>query len=116
MAESREPVIVGFEAFHSDGWPEVYRTVAVVIRDRDLAREAVDEAMLRAYKRWTDVSAMSNPRGWVYRVAVNWARTLPVALTKSAHPVALLTFGHPASPWVSRRLRGYSCQRVVCLL
>ncbi|MEE9178509.1 MAG: sigma-70 family RNA polymerase sigma factor, partial [Acidimicrobiia bacterium] len=51
------------------------RAVAVVIRDRDLAAEAVDEAMVRAYKRWEEVSAMSNPNGWVYRVAVNWAKT-----------------------------------------
>jgi RNA polymerase sigma-70 factor (ECF subfamily) len=75
MVDSREPVIVGFDSFYSDGWPEVYRAVAIVIRDRDLAREAVDEAMARAYRRWEDVSAMSNPNGWAYRVAVNWAKT-----------------------------------------
>lgn len=28
----------------------------------------------------------------------------------------VFTFGHPASPWESRRFGGYSCQRVVCPL
>ena len=75
LAESAEPVVAGFEGFYSDRWLAVYRAVAVIIRDRDLAREAVDEAMVRAYKHWADVSAMANPNGWVYRVAVNWAKT-----------------------------------------
>lgn len=75
LTESVEPVVVGFDAFYSTGWPEVYRAVAVVIRDRELAREAVDEAMTRAYKSWAKVSAMDNPKGWVYRVAVNWAKS-----------------------------------------
>lgn len=75
LTESLEPVVVGFDGFYSTGWPEVYKAVAVVIRDRDLAREAVDEAMTRAYKSWTKVSTMENPRGWVYRVAVNWAKS-----------------------------------------
>ena len=35
------------------------------------ASRAADEALVRAYERWTDVSAMANPKGWVYRVAVN---------------------------------------------
>lgn len=75
MTESVEPVVLGFDAFYATGWSEVYKAVAVVIRDRDLAREAVDEAMTRAYKSWAKVSAMENPKGWVYRVAVNWAKS-----------------------------------------
>ena len=70
-----EPLVVGFDSFYAEGWQPVYRAVAVVIRDRDLAGEAVDEAMVRAYRHWSSVSVMSNPRGWVYRVAVNWAKT-----------------------------------------
>ncbi len=75
LDEAREPVVASFDAFYSVTWPEVYRAVAVVIRDRDLAAEAVDEAMVRTFTKWRDVSRMSNPQGWVYRVAVNWART-----------------------------------------
>lgn len=75
LTGSVEPVVFGFDAFYTTGWSEVYKAVAVVIRDRDLAREAVDEAMTRAYQSWAKVSTMENPRGWVYRVAVNWAKS-----------------------------------------
>lgn len=62
-----------FEAFYAARWDEVCRTLAVSLRDADLAREAADEAMVRAYAGWRRVGGMSNPAGWVYRVAFNWA-------------------------------------------
>lgn len=62
-----------FETFYSDRSDEVYRTLAVTLRDYELAREATDEAMVRAYARWSKVRRFNNPSGWVYRVAYNWA-------------------------------------------
>ena len=62
-----------FERFYTDNWQSVYRALAVGIGDIDLAREATDEAMVRAYERWRTVSHMANPGGWVYRVGANWA-------------------------------------------
>ena len=69
-----EPGFVdSFERFYADSWQTVYRALVVGIGDHDLAREAVDEAMVRAYERWRTVSTMENREGWVYRVASNWA-------------------------------------------
>jgi len=69
-----EPGFVGsFERFYSESWHVVYRALVVGIGDTDLAREAVDEAMVRAYERWRTVSTMTNREGWVYRAASNWA-------------------------------------------
>lgn len=62
-----------FEIFYADRWDEVYRTLAVTLRNPELAREATDEAMVRAYARWGKVTRLLNPAGWVYRVAYNWA-------------------------------------------
>jgi RNA polymerase sigma factor (sigma-70 family) len=62
-----------FAAFYRRSWLEVYRPLVATIRDPDLASEAVDEAMARAYVRWDSVSKASNPEGWVYRVAYRWA-------------------------------------------
>jgi RNA polymerase sigma-70 factor (ECF subfamily) len=67
--------LTDFEDFYSSTWREVYRTLAVVIGDADLAQEATDEAMVRTYERWAQVRRYDNPSGWVYRVALNWART-----------------------------------------
>lgn len=62
-----------FETFYASGRDEVYRTLAVTLRNSELAREATDEAMVRAYSRWSKVRYYENPSGWVYRVAYNWA-------------------------------------------
>lgn len=64
-----------FEGFYRSSWDEVYRAVWVTIRDADLAAEATDEAMARAFQRWDQVRGYTNVWGWVYRVAVNWAIT-----------------------------------------
>ncbi len=62
-----------FENFYSAEWAQVYRPLAVTLRDPDLAREATDEAMTRAFQRWATVRRYDNPAGWVYRTALNWA-------------------------------------------
>lgn len=62
-----------FEAFYRAQWQEIYRPLAVVLRDPDLAREATDEAMTRALRQWRKVTRVNNQAGWVYRVAHNWA-------------------------------------------
>ena len=64
-----------FEEFYAADWERIYRALAVTLRNPDLAAEATDEAMTRAYQRWGLVRAYHNPTGWVYRVALNWARS-----------------------------------------
>jgi RNA polymerase sigma factor (sigma-70 family) len=65
---------LAFEHFYRTERPGLLRAVQFTIEDRDLATEAIDEAFVRAYERWDSVRAMGNPCGWVYMVAVNWAR------------------------------------------
>ena len=64
-----------FEEFYREAFDEVFRTLSIVLRNADLAQEALDEAMTRAFERWAKVQTYENPKGWVYRVAFNWART-----------------------------------------
>jgi len=66
---------VEFADFYAAEWQGVFRPLAVILRDVDLAHEATDEAMTRAYQHWSRVRCMDNPSGWVYRVALNWSRT-----------------------------------------
>jgi RNA polymerase sigma-70 factor (ECF subfamily) len=70
------PLTHDFIAFYTDARGPIARALAVTLTDRDLAVEAVDEAMVRAYQRWARVSLMENPGGWVYRVALNWATSV----------------------------------------
>ncbi|MFP3913773.1 MAG: RNA polymerase sigma factor [Actinomycetota bacterium] len=71
------PAVMGrqrdFESFYRSQWESVYRPLAVTLRDADLAREAVDEGMIRAYRHWRKVRGYRNQAGWVYRVSFNWA-------------------------------------------
>lgn len=61
-----------FESFYRQSWHAVYRPLAATFADADLASEAVDEAMVRAFSRWRTVRRAANPEGWVYRVAYRW--------------------------------------------
>ncbi len=65
-----------FAAFYEQHHPRVARALAVTLGDAELATEATDEAMVRAYQRWKQVSSLDNPGGWVYRVGLNWSRSV----------------------------------------
>jgi RNA polymerase sigma-70 factor (ECF subfamily) len=62
-----------FEAFYAAQVDRVYRALTLSLGNPDLAREATDEGMARAYARWETVSTFENPGGWVFRVGFNWA-------------------------------------------
>lgn len=92
----------GFTAFYRDTWPGVARALAVALGDRDLAIDATDEAMARAYPRWATLATYDNPGAWVYRVGLNWARSHRRRLARRlpwAHPTEELP-GPVADPAV----------------
>jgi RNA polymerase sigma-70 factor (ECF subfamily) len=62
-----------FATFYTGSRDPVAKALTVLLGNQDLAVEAVDEAMARAYQRWSRVGALDNPAGWVYRVALNWS-------------------------------------------
>ncbi len=64
-----------FEDFYRSRHEQVFRGLTLTLRDRDLAADATDEAMARAYQHWRSVSRYNNPEGWAYRVGLNWARS-----------------------------------------
>lgn len=61
-----------FYSLHRDG---VAKALAFTVGSASLAEEATDEAMARAYQKWSEVGAYDNPSGWVYRTGLNWARS-----------------------------------------
>jgi RNA polymerase sigma-70 factor (ECF subfamily) len=63
-----------FRELHSQR-DRLYRAVALVVGDAALAADAIDEAMARAYSRWERIEGYASPEGWVYRVALNLARS-----------------------------------------
>ena len=65
-----------FEDWYATEHPRLVASLLLVLGDVELAREAVDEACLRALVRWARVSKMESPGGYVYRIALNeaWRR------------------------------------------
>jgi RNA polymerase sigma factor (sigma-70 family) len=84
-----------FSRFYAASREEVCAAVTMTLGDRQLAIDAVDEALARAAERWGQVAVMDRPAGWVYRVAINWATswrrkwsrrpTLPVEALDQEH-------------------------------
>ncbi len=71
----RRPRSRSFDDFYLEHRDRIARAVALSLRDAELGGEAADEAFARAAQRWHQVSTYDNPEGWVYRVAINWARS-----------------------------------------
>ncbi len=63
-----------FERWYRREHPRVVAALAVAGGEVDVAREATDEAFVRAYERWSRVRVMASPGGWLYRVALNELR------------------------------------------
>jgi predicted RNA polymerase sigma factor len=41
--------------------------LAAVFADPEIASDAADEAIVRAFERWERVSVMASPEGWTFR-------------------------------------------------
>ncbi|GAB2577986.1 hypothetical protein Aab01nite_10570 [Paractinoplanes abujensis] len=76
-----------FEAFYRAHVDRIYRALAVTLRRDELAQEAVDEAMARAYAKWSTVATLDNPAGWVFRVGLNWATSFWRKLRRETPPI-----------------------------
>jgi RNA polymerase sigma-70 factor (ECF subfamily) len=66
--------MVAFESWYRAEHSRLVTLITAVVGDADAGRDAVDDALARAYERWDRVSLMESPTGWTYRVALNVAR------------------------------------------
>jgi RNA polymerase sigma-70 factor (ECF subfamily) len=62
-----------FEGFLRDRYSRLIGTVMVIVQDRSLAEDIVQESFARAYLSWRKLWPEGNPAGWIHRVAVNLA-------------------------------------------
>jgi RNA polymerase sigma-70 factor, ECF subfamily len=69
------PMAVSFEEFFQREREGLYRTLWLVTRNRFEAEELAQEAFVRVLERWDRVSAMEEPRRYLYSTAMNAFRT-----------------------------------------
>lgn len=86
-----------FDEFWTECRDSVGRALAVTLGDTQLAADAVDEAMARAYQRWSQVGPLDSPAGWVYRVGLNWSRSV-LRRTRRVPPIWMAATAAEHSP------------------
>lgn len=96
MTTARESV-AAFSSFYEQTAPVVFKALCATLGNSDLARDATQEAMTRAWLRWAQVSRTRNPPGWVYRVGLNWARSRFRKLRRDVMGVAVDREREPAA-------------------
>lgn len=62
-----------FDAFYATSSRRVLAQIAMMIGSRAEAEDAVSEAYLRAWNRWSKISDYENPEAWVRQVAYRQA-------------------------------------------
>lgn len=65
-----------FQALVEPHLPGLYRSALLILLDRELARDAVQEALVRAYRNRDRIRPDENPRPWLQAVLLNEARRL----------------------------------------
>ena len=56
-----------FTPWYRGARADLVAAIARAVADDDVASDAVDEALLRAFERWDTVAIGSSPTGWVTR-------------------------------------------------
>lgn len=63
----------GFDEVYRHEYVAILRVIAVVVGDREVAAEVVQEAFVAAHRDWNRVGQLDRPDLWVRRVALNRA-------------------------------------------
>lgn len=64
-----------FEEFFLEHQVRLFRTLWLIVRNRQEAEEIVQDAFVRVWERWDRVSAHPDPAGYLYRTALNEFRS-----------------------------------------
>lgn len=64
-----------FDAFFRESYSPVVGALRLVVGSREVAEDAAQHGFVKALGRWRRVGAMENPVGWVYVVALRFARS-----------------------------------------
>lgn len=89
----QDPDALEFDAFYLAARDRLTVQVAALTGDPVEAGDHVQEAFIRAWSRWSYVSGLDDPGGWVRRVAHNlavsrWRRARRVVLGRAPETVA----------------------------
>jgi RNA polymerase sigma-70 factor (ECF subfamily) len=73
---ARGPDVGAFDGFYAREYSSLVALAHVLMGPGGSAEDVAQEAMLAAYRRWSEVAAMEFPAAWVRRVCANIATSL----------------------------------------
>ena len=91
-----------FEDFVRLHFYALERSLSVITLDAGSAADAAQEAFLRLYLRWDEVTKLDDPAAWLYRVGINRCYDYRRGLRRAARLLDRLTAATPresAEPW-----------------
>jgi len=74
-ATASNPVTTTFDSFFERHRVRLSQALWLLVRDSQEAEEVAQDAFVRVWERWPAVSAHPDPEGYLYRTALNLARS-----------------------------------------
>ena len=110
-----------FGAFYEAHRREVFRTAYPIAGDREEARDLTQEALVRAFGRWSEVSHHEQPGAWlltvVARLAISWRRRQAIRSKRTPPSTSAVEDDISYEPAVLEALRRLTpAQRAVVVL
>jgi RNA polymerase sigma factor (sigma-70 family) len=100
------PRDVGYESFVREQTPRLLQSLSLIVRDRDLAADAAQEAFIQLYRHWDDMEEIRDPAAWLYRVALNRSNDYRRRLARGARLLVRLISTSTNEDWAAADVYG----------
>src|SRR6266581_351361 len=94
---------MGFEELFASEHQRLFRALYLVTGNSQESEELMQDAFLKVWERWDRVVLFDNPAGYLYRVAINGARSRYRRAALAAKRT--LSFGQPEDQFAAADLR-----------
>jgi RNA polymerase sigma-70 factor (ECF subfamily) len=95
-----------YESFVRDQSPRLLQSLSLIMRDRELAADAAQEAFIELYRHWEEMEEVRDPVAWLYRVAINRSRDYRRRLARSARLLERLLSTSTDDDWAAPDMAG----------
>jgi RNA polymerase sigma-70 factor (ECF subfamily) len=90
-----------YESFVRDQSPRLVQSLSLIVRDRELAADAAQDALIQLYRHWDDMDEVRDPVAWLYRVAINRSNDYRRRLARSARLLERLISTSANDDWAA---------------
>src|SRR5665647_1553245 len=81
--------------------PRLLQSLSLILRDRELAADAAQDAFLQLHLHWEDKEGLRDPVAWLYRVALNRSSDYRRRLLRSSRLLERLITSSRREDWIA---------------